>query len=178
MNNIETSENIVVVEKNAKVRKLLKKLAKENSCSFQILKDNSTDLIDEFSFVFKGKKSNIDSINSELDLAIAQYNVSLEIKNNRYQISSVIEKSHQDKEVVWEVKTGKFTKMKELIEAISDELNIPFKVSERSNGFLKGKTVEFATIGERDKTESFKKIFQNIINKSEEINNSKNKLRM
>ncbi len=175
---IQTWENEVVVEKRAGVRLLFEKLAKDNYCSFDIIKDRSTFAVDQFSFKFQGSQTNLDTLISELELAVIKWNIPSEIKNHNYKISSIIEKEHTDKSLAYEIKSSKYSKVKDLVEILSDELNVNFKISEKNNGFLKGKTVEFSTKGERDKMEKFKLIFQSILKRSEEIYNSKPKLRM
>jgi len=175
---LQTWENEVVVEKRAGVRLLFETLAKDNSCSFEIIKDRSTFMVDQFSFKFQGKQINIDTLLSELEIAIVKWHIPHEIKYHNYQISSLIEKEHTDKSLAYEIQSPKYSKVKELVEILSDELDINFRVSEKSNGFLKGKTVNFSTNGERDKMEKFKKIFHHILQRSEEIYNPKPKMRM
>jgi hypothetical protein len=179
MSNDYTWRQEIEVGGFAGVKPFLANLAEDHNCSLKVLKDDPTFWKDRLIVEFRGTLENLTTLKDEFILSMIKYNLPSTVKTETYKIKAIEEKeSNYSREIIFEVNSSKSTKIKELAEAVAEELWMVSKVSEKNNGFLKGKTVQVAALGDRDKLEKFRKIFLNVISDSIEKQNKKPKLRM
>lgn len=162
----------------AEVKPFLVNLAKSNNCKCRIIKDNSTFWKDKLTIEFEGKIENLKKLREEFILAVTKFNLPSNVVTANYEIQAIEEKeSGYSREILFTVNSSKSSKIKELVEAVADEVLVGYEVSEKSNGFLKGKTVHISTMGDEDKLQKFKAIFLSVIHDSL-LKQQKSKLRM
>jgi hypothetical protein len=179
MNNDYTWTTHIEVGGFAGVKPFLVDLAESNNCQLRILKDDPTFWKDRLIVEFRGSTENLSDLQDEFILSMTKFNLPSYITNANYKIKKIEEKdSDYNREIVFEVNSSKRSEIKELVEAVADELLVAHKVSEKNNGFLKGKTVHISVLGDRDKLEKFKTIFLSVIADSEAKKNKKNKFKM
>jgi len=162
----------------AGLKPFLVRLSEDHDCRIKILSDRPTFWRDKLTVEFKGTKENLSELQNELILSMTMFNLPSYVKNAKYKIKAIEEKeSYNSREMIFELNASKSSKIKELAEAVADEVFVAHDVSEKNNGFLKGKTVQISALGDRDKLEKFKAIFLNIIIDSANKDNKKMKIK-
>ncbi len=167
MSNYYTWKQDIEVISFAGLKPFLVNLAESNRCGFKILKDNSTFWKDKLTVEFSGTTENLTTLKEEFILSVTKYNLPGNVTTADYNVQSIEEEeSNYIRELNLKVNASKRTDIESLVEAVADELMLAHEVNEKSNGFLKGKTVNVTVLGDWDKLPKFKAIFESVIEDS------------
>jgi hypothetical protein len=116
----------------AGVRPFLVSLAEHNDCKLKVLKNDSTFWKDKLAVEFEGTTENLTSLREQFIFNMTKFNLPGSVKNEKYKVSSITENdSKHDRELVLNVQSSKSSKIKELAEAVADELWIAHEVEEK-----------------------------------------------
>jgi hypothetical protein len=152
----------------AGLKPFLVRLSEDNNCRLKILRDRSTFWKDKLTVEFQGTTENLSALQNEFLLSMTMFNLPSDVKSANYNITAITEEeSSYSREKIFKVNASKSSEIEKLVEAVADEVLVCHDVSEKSNGFFKGKTVHISVLGDDDKLQKFKAIFLSVLQDAE-----------
>jgi hypothetical protein len=149
-------------QKNSNILSVLQGIGDENCCelTFTTSEINDTRII---SYQYKGEQNNIDTVQTEINelkLNIAQQHLSHYFPT--YNVNRVT-KEMTEHELKLSVNVNKFSNFMSLAQAVALELDIPTRIYEKNQGFLKGKDVSIQVMGNSKELTKFQNLINNFI---------------
>lgn len=174
--NLYTYSGQLDAHKNSNILSVLEDVAHNNACKL-IYNTSEINRKIVIAYNYTGEQKHINAVESELNAL--KFNMALQHLNYyfaKYKVNSVTQEV-SDHDFKLSVNVNKFSDFMSLAQAVALELDIPTRIYEKNNGFLKGKDVSIQAMGNSKELTKFQNLINNFIVQDVSQNN-KSKLRM
>lgn len=159
MEHIGTLKSYIEAPKFAEVTNMLRQVEFHTNTELTITAHEKGWIKEVVYFMFRGEDAQLKNVKSMLENSMLNYKTSGFTSDN-YKIKS-LDISHNDEHrLSMTLQTSKFSSVKELPKKVADAMDLPVKIEENNNGFLKGKTISIKTFGTNKEMQVFKRLME------------------
>lgn len=149
-----TWKNEITCSKLLNMPANLNTLAKNHSCGLEGEHTSTSLLMESVKFTFTGTEENLEKLTEAYKVYLHKIELSGQL-NAEYKVNEVKDYTWSENNFNVNLVVDKSSKIKDIPTVIAEKLDLDYEVVEKSNGFLKGKTVSMKVSGHKIKLEQF-----------------------